>query len=642
MGLFSWLAGQKAVSATPGVLEIVAARQLTPFALGGTNLTNERVNSAYVAVQSGSYGWLYSYSPAVRKAIDYIARNVSQLGLKLYERVSDDEREHRGNHPAADALRNPNTFTPGPQFIFNLIADFLTYGNAYAFKFRYPTGDLALVNIPAHMVGLVGQSFFSVDAYRIWRLDGSYEDYPPERIIHWRSYDPQDPRRGFSPIETLREELATDVAIRQSLTELARNGLAQQGWLERPVEAPDWSNEARTRLEEDWANRAKNRSRAPVLEEGMSFHQGGVTPEDADLIAGRQWAAEQVSSCFGMKHVPPEGEEERAQFYNDVLPPLMDMLCKYLDLQVLQAEYGLMDWYFEFNIDEKLMGAERLKALTAASGRPVLLTNEARAMVNRPPVDGGDELVTPMNVVVGDNPRPSPQVMPIQNPNGPPQDGSHRTDQMPMHAGQASLNGNGHKALLARRAAQERRRGEYAETITAILTRTFQRQERAAKASKKALDEGRWNRELSDDLHRAYLRIVKREGEAQARRAASEFSDGLTVNYLRAKAEGNAQAVNGATNDALRAGENPFENSDLRAAPIGMSFATSLAAWAVEEAGRQTSDADRRMKMWVTTSANSAHPELDGEVVPLGELFSNGQTGPPYEHPGCACLIELQ
>jgi hypothetical protein len=37
-----------------------------------------------------------------------------------------------------------------------------------------------------------------------------------------------------------------------------------------------------------------------------------------------------------------------------------------------------------------------------------MLTNEARAKLNLPPVPGGDELITPANVIVGDNPKPSP------------------------------------------------------------------------------------------------------------------------------------------------------------------------------------------------------------------------------------------
>ena len=62
------------------------------------------------------------------------------------------------------------------------------------------------------------------------------------------------------------------------------------------------------------------------------------------------------------------------------------------------------------------MGDDRLTALVSATGRAVMTTNEGRAKLNLPPIKSGDELVTPMNVIVGDNPKPSPQIMPSTGP----------------------------------------------------------------------------------------------------------------------------------------------------------------------------------------------------------------------------------
>jgi hypothetical protein len=64
----------------------------------------------------------------------------------------------------------------------------------------------------------------------------------------------------------------------------------------------------------------------------------------------------------------------------------------------------------------------------------------------------------------------------------------------------------------------------------------------------------------------------------------------------------------------------------------GMSFAQM-------EAGKQAPGA--RMKTWIVTASNSAHPELNGETVPLDQPFSSGSMGPPTEHPGCECLMEV-
>ena len=153
----------------------------------------------------------------------------------------------------------------------------------------------------------------------------------------------------------------------------------------------------------------------------------------------RRWAIERVAGVYGvplgMVGLDDNLEEARAQFYSDTLPPYCEEFTRMLNLRILVRVYNWTDGCFEFNLDEKHMGDDRMKALVSASGRAVLTTNESRAMVNRPPIDGGDELVTPLNVVVGDNPKPSPQIMGPQDPNKPDQDGSYREEPRPTGAG---------------------------------------------------------------------------------------------------------------------------------------------------------------------------------------------------------------
>jgi hypothetical protein len=86
-----------------------------------------------------------------------------------------------------------------------------------------------------------------------------------------------------------------------------------------------------------------------------------------------------------------------------------------------------------------------------------------------PPVEGGDEPITPLNVIAGDNPKPSPQIMPIQDPNKPEQDGSGSNEE---------------KAIEP-------------ELIEAVLTSLFERQRKAKKSSG---NWKRWDRELTKDL----------------------------------------------------------------------------------------------------------------------------------------------
>jgi len=484
--------------------------------LGGTN-RNAQIAAAFERGQSASYGWLYVNRPAVRTVVDYIARNVAQLPLQLYERVDDTNRERLYDHPAAELMRYPDDVTPTNQFIFRFVADYLVYDNAYLIKFRPPEGGrILLERVPPYLVTVSGGRF-SPDLYRFWRFDGTHIDFPPEDVIHWHGYNPDDPLLGVSKLETLRDTLAEDVASQAATVELMKNGL-KGGHIERPLDAPEWTDIALQRFQESWANQRTRSPRLdPVLEEGMKWVPTSISPKDAELLAGRRFTVEEVARVYGVHPrvlgiseggSSTEIEDLRRQVYTDTLPPLTQPLAAQLDESLLREEYLTEDLYFEFNLNEKLRGDpdKRFQAITAATGRPWILVNEARALENRPPVEGGDELTIPLNVALGE--LPAPNVMPPQNPLGPPQDGSHREQQQSFGE------------LEAKQPEPEPEEPEplpelpapYAErALYKLLERFFTRQADSLRAGGGKFTVKRWNRELSDDLYVLLREIVGRE-----------------------------------------------------------------------------------------------------------------------------------
>ena len=639
MGLRDFFRREKGLTATPAVLSALHNGQLNTYQrLGGSN---EEIGAAWQQYQAASYAYIYRSQPAVRKVVDYIARNASQLGLKLYERVSDTDRRRDTDHPAAQTMADPDGQGPPDQFLFTLIADWLVNENAYALIYRSSAGSRRrLLRVPPAAVEILTQGFFIV-GYRIWLSNGrqfpdrSQPPLAPEDMLHWCGYNPEDARLGVSRLETLRSILAEDAASQQANIELLKAGLAKPGYIKRPLEAADWPEAVRERFQESWANQAKSSPRkTPVLEEGMEFADFGVSPKDAEMLDGRRFTNEEVASLYGLAHVPPEGEEERRAFYADVLPPLTGALAAQLNFSLLHNEFAEDAYYFEFDLNEKLRGEPeaRFAAITSAVGRPWLTANEARAMENRPPVDGGDELVTPLNVLVGDNPRPAPNVMPPQDPNGPAQDGSHR---------EASI-----KALLAPRQQQQLdRRNRYAREFTDLLVRHYERQERAYKSTSVKADRWvQWNAEMAGDLDALLRKSVETEGDVAAARFGSTFDTRMVTNYLQAMAEGAATDINKTTREELATAEaaDVFARAkDVRSVAGGMSLATAASAFANREAAKQSVDAEHRVKTWIVTAADSAHPEMNGETVPLGATFSNGADGPPADHPGCECILEI-
>ena len=108
--------------------------------------------------QSASYGHMY-YSAAggAQGRSTTSPRNVAQLGLKLYRRISETEREEVGDHPAAELMREPNPWTSQRAFISDVFGDFLVYDNGYVLKVQPdPGGKLYLLPVPASAVAVLG------------------------------------------------------------------------------------------------------------------------------------------------------------------------------------------------------------------------------------------------------------------------------------------------------------------------------------------------------------------------------------------------------------------------------------------------------------------------------------------------------
>ena len=67
-----------------------------------------RAASLYQFGGQSIYGAMYETQPNVRTVIDFIARNIAQLGIHAYRRVSDTDRERLIDHQVIGWLTTPN------------------------------------------------------------------------------------------------------------------------------------------------------------------------------------------------------------------------------------------------------------------------------------------------------------------------------------------------------------------------------------------------------------------------------------------------------------------------------------------------------------------------------------------------------
>jgi len=368
------------------------------------------------------YAEIYRSQESVRTVVSFLARNVAQLGLHMFERVGDDDRRRMSDHPMALMLKQPNPWTTKYRFIQALVCDFAIYDRAYWLKTRITPESNGLVRIPPQIVTPEGDNWLTPNGFKVDGTSGT-RIYKADEVIYFRGYG-LDKDIGISPLEALRRTLREEYAAGEMREQVMRNGARMSGYLERPKDAPEWSDTARDRFKRNWqaqySGAGPGAGGTPILEDGMQFKPVSQTARDLQYIESRKLTREEVAAAY---FVPPPmiGILDHATFsnitvqqrmlYTETLGPWLSMIQEEIELQLLKDfEPEPRRFYVEFNLREKLSGAfeERADAIAKAVGGPTMTINEARALDNRPPIDGGDELIRPLNVTQNGNQDPIP------------------------------------------------------------------------------------------------------------------------------------------------------------------------------------------------------------------------------------------
>ena len=357
---------------------------------------------------------------SVRKVTSYIARLVCSLDLSLYERVSDNHRQKitwddSPEGQLAWSLGNPSDAAGQTvyRFWYAVIMDGLIYDRWCVGKYRDEEGRLRLRRIPARRARFIANSLDELDRVEVW-MNGERKVLDPEGLIVDFGYAERG-CGGSSPLEALRDILRESQEAVAYRRDMWRNGARIPGVLEWDKAFPP-DGAMRSRFLNAWAEYREGGSRAgqePVLEHGMTYRQlSSLTSDDAQDIEGRKFNDVEVASAY---HIAPELVGAREGNYSNIIA-LKESLYR-LQLGPYIAEWeqavnrGLREelqstgkaLYVEADREQALRGSleDEISAGVKATGRPVMTTNEFRSRLNRPPVEGGDKIITPLNVSVG-------------------------------------------------------------------------------------------------------------------------------------------------------------------------------------------------------------------------------------------------
>lgn len=613
---------------------------------------------------------MWRTQPHFRTVITFVARNIAQLGLHTFERQGETDRVRSRDSSIARALAEVDGQMTPYEMIYTLVGDLLLYDRGYwlTVPSAAVAGGFMLRRLPPTWVEPVYSDPWTVGHYVIHVGDGKTMRLKADEVLAFPGYAPGNSHGSSPTVDALRETLQEQVESARYRGQIWKRGGRVSSVLQRPLDAPEWSSDARSKFREDWYAKytgtgGSHAGGTPILEDGMTLQRIDFNAQEQQYVEAAKLSLVTVASAF---HVNPtmigqnEGatysnvREFRKMLYGDTLGPLIAQIESRVNTFLVPRleGAGADRFYVEFNIEEKLQGnfEEQSQALQSATGAPWMTRNEARGIRNLPGLEGGDELVTPLNVLEGG--QASPNDSGSQNLSGPVQ----RSMGLAL-PGKARAKGERYEIKAEptdeqAKAAQEMLSAFFARQGKAI-------QERLGAGDDEWWDGERWDAELSDEILAVASQVSAYVGEDVAQQLG--FSEGDynvedTLAFLGAVSERIAGQVNSATRfqveDAIEGGEDGAVEhvfdvaADSRAESSADTLTTTFAGFAALEAARQLAASSTR-KRWQVNSANprESHAAVDGEEVGLDEDFSNGMPWPGSiegdvdEVAGCECSI---
>ena len=345
---------------------------------------------------------------AVYACVRILSETMASLPLVLYRNRADGGKDRVTEHWLHDLLcRRPNRYQNPFEWREMLQGHLALRGNAYNQIITNPRGEIVEL-IPIHPDRIRVEILKSGEyRYRVTDRVGEETVLPRGQVWHLRGLS-SDGLMGMSPIELARESLGMALAAQDyGARFFANDAKPTGGWIEFPGSFKDAEAKKVFRESYQQAQSGANRGKVLVLENGMKFHEVGVTNKDAQFLELRKFQITDIARLF---RVPPHmiADLDRATFSNieqQSLEFVMHTMTPWAERWEASIESELLldgdDIEIEFDFANLMRGDAASRSAYYQSGiqNGWLTRNEARIAENLNPIDGLDEPLRPLNMV---------------------------------------------------------------------------------------------------------------------------------------------------------------------------------------------------------------------------------------------------
>ncbi|MEZ2406922.1 phage portal protein [Bosea sp. RCC_152_1] len=335
----------------------------------------------------------------VAAAVRRISQTIGTLPIHVYKRDARGGRERAPGHPLYKLVNGQvSSWRSAGELRELMTQDALLRGHGFAIVIRdgvdVPRG---LEYVPAGSVQIDTDDATGEPLYRVSLKTGQRRTYRAYEMLHLR-----DP--AGSTVSQGAEAIGLSLLLERQAATLFKNNARPGGIV---VPGSDAGASALDGILAAWklAFSGEGSGLPAVLPKDSTYINPALSPIDAQHIESRKFQLLEIARLFGLppimlqdyeRAIKSNAEEMGRLFLNYCLSTWIRRWEDEIHLKLI-ADDEKDSYYAEFLVDELLRGdiKTRSEAISLQIASRTLSPNEARAMENRPPYEGGDAFENP-------------------------------------------------------------------------------------------------------------------------------------------------------------------------------------------------------------------------------------------------------
>lgn len=347
-----------------------------------------------------------------------LSETLGKMPIKFYQQTEKGIGEAGVNAAYSLLKTRPNPQMTPTTFWGTVENNRNHYGNAYVwiqreFKRKKYGGDIEIKNLwimPSSDTSVIVDDrgvFGDAGDMYYWYTDkysGESHLFPSSDVMHFKTSTSFDGLTGAPVKEILKASIKGGLESQKFMNSLYEGGLTARAALQYTGDlSPKLERKLVEKLEE-YANGANNAGKFVPIPIGMKLEPLNIKLTDSQFFELKKYSALQIAGAFGIKPNQindyekssyANSEMQNISFYIDTELYILKQYEEEINYKLLTLGETAEGKHFKFNENVILRTDAKSQAeiLTGYVQNGIYSPNEARALLNKPRQEGGDELI---------------------------------------------------------------------------------------------------------------------------------------------------------------------------------------------------------------------------------------------------------